>query len=64
MTFLYAGGRSAVDVRLPSGRWVTASRGDEVEVEDAADAEALEALPDWLPVEPSPDPDLSEETTP
>jgi len=45
-TWIYSGGYAAIDVRLPSGRWISVARGDSVDVLPN-EAIALENLPGW-----------------
>ena len=46
--FTYHGGLSAVDIKLPSGRWIRVERGQSVDLLPS-EAKAVKALPDWSP---------------
>jgi len=45
-TWIYSGGYDAIDLRLPSGRWISVARGDSVDVLPN-EAKALKKLPGW-----------------
>ena len=52
MKLTYIGPHAAVDVRLPSDRWVTAQRhGDPIDVEDEHGASLLEQADNWAAAE-------------
>lgn len=53
-TYRYVGGRKAVDVKLPSGRVATVSRGETLDVAPS-DATALDRHPEWEPSAPETD---------
>ena len=46
--FTYNGGLAAVDIKLPSGRWIRVERGQSVDLLPS-EAKAVKALPDWSP---------------
>lgn len=46
--WVYNGGRDAIDVKLPTGRWITCRRGEAVSVLPN-EARALRTLPGWSP---------------
>lgn len=47
-TWTYDGPVASVEVRLPSGRWIKADRGDTVTLL-ANEARAVASLPGWTP---------------
>lgn len=53
-SYQYVGGREAVDIKLPSGRFVSAARGEVIDDVLPGDAAALDRHPEWTPVEPVP----------
>lgn len=46
--FTYHGGLSAIDIKLPSGRWLRVERNQSVDLLPS-EAKAVKALPDWSP---------------
>lgn len=51
--YRYDGGIDMIDVKLPTGRWLTVSRGDEVDLLPN-EATAVSDLPGWTKVTPVP----------
>lgn len=48
----YNGGRDAVEVRLPTGRWITVRRGESVTVLPN-EAKPLKTMQGWNPAPPN-----------
>jgi len=44
--YTYAGGLSAIDIKMPSGRWLRVERGESVDLLPN-EVKAVKALPDW-----------------